>query len=126
MNLPRSLEHFERELFEQVGFRLDDRALILICLMELKNVSQQLDTLTSDVASNGTVEQSAVTLLQGLKTELDAAIAAQANGDDGAALTSLSTSLEAQTAALAAAVTANTPAAPATPGAPSATAGSPA
>jgi hypothetical protein len=73
-------------------------------------MSTQLDALTAQVTQTNTVAASAITLLQGLKTQLDAAIAAQP-GDDGAALDSLSTSLGTETTALAAAVTANTPAA---------------
>lgn len=53
----------------------------------------------------------AVTLLQGLKMQLDAAIAS----NDPAKLEALSQQLGASTAALSAAITANTPAAPAAP-----------
>lgn len=76
-------------------------------------MQQQLDALTTQVAANTSVVQSAVTLIAGLKVSLDAAIAAQAAGDDGAALTALSEQLATSDAALAAAVAANTPAAPA-------------
>lgn len=65
-----------------------------------------LDQLQADVTANGDAIQSAITLLEGLKTKLDEA------GTDPVALAALSTALEAQTAALAAAVVANTPAAP--------------
>ena len=83
-----------------------------------------LTQLTADVTNDTTVEKSAVTLLQGLKSRLDAAIAADQAGDPQQ-LAALSTQLEASTADLAAAITANTPAAaapaaPATP-APAAT-----
>lgn len=73
-----------------------------------------LTDLQAQVASNTTVVNSAATLISGLKTALDAAIAAQQDGDDGAALQALSSELAASDAALAAAVTANTPAAPTT------------
>lgn len=75
-------------------------------------MSTQLDALTAAVAANTTAADSAITLLAGLKTQLDAAIAANAAGD-GTALQALSDSLTAESTKLAAAVTANTPAAPA-------------
>jgi predicted RNA-binding Zn ribbon-like protein len=68
---------------------------------------KELDDLKAKVQANGDAEQAAVTLLEGLKTQLDAAIAA----NDTAALQELSDQLGQQTDALAAAVTANTPAA---------------
>ena|SRR5579859_1342564 len=71
--------------------------------MELADLTQ----LQNDVASEGNVVQSAITLLQGLKSQLDAAIAS----NDPAALDALSQQLEAQTQSLANAVAANTPAA---------------
>lgn len=64
--------------------------------------------LQAAVAAEKTVVDSAVSLLNGLKAQLDAAIAA----GDPAALAALSADLGAQTAALAAAVAADTPAAP--------------
>ena len=75
-----------------------------------KKMGQKLDTLTAQVAETKTVIGSAVTLIGGLKTRLDAAISAQQNGDDGAALDALSNDLAANTDTLAAAITANTPA----------------
>lgn len=99
-------------------WHLSDRDLLLHILERLEEMSTQLDTIKQDVTANTTVTGSAVTLLTSLKSELDAAIAAQANGDDGAALSALSTSLEANTSALAAAVAANTPAVAVAPPAP--------
>lgn len=71
----------------------------------------ELDALTAAVANNGTVIDSAMVLIQGLKTKLDEAIAANAAGNP-AALQALSDALGAQDAKLAAAIPANTPAAP--------------
>lgn len=65
----------------------------------------ELDALTTQVAANTTVEQSAVTLIQGIAAQLAAA------GTDPAKLAALSASLKTSADALAAAVTANTPAA---------------
>lgn len=70
-------------------------------------MSEQLQTLTERVAAIETVGDSAIELLNGLKADLDAAIA---SGDEDA-LAALSERLGAQTAELAAAVAANTPAA---------------
>ena len=72
-------------------------------------MSEQLDALTAEVTAVETVEESAIALITGLKTKLDAAIAAQPT-DDGAALTALSASLDTEKQKLADAITANTPA----------------
>lgn len=78
---------------------------------EVKNMSA-IDTLRGQVERNTGVTESAITLLQGLKTQLDGAIAS----GDPAAIQALSDTLGSETDRLAAAVTANTPAAtPATP-----------
>ena len=67
----------------------------------------ELEALRAEVARNTSVDESAVTLLRGLKAKLDAAIATH----DPAALQALSDSLAADTNKLADAVTENTPAA---------------
>lgn len=67
-----------------------------------------LTDLQDAVARDTAVETSAITLLQGLKAALDAAIAS----NDPAALQALSAQLGTNADALAAAVAANTPAAP--------------
>lgn len=72
-------------------------------------MSAALDALTAQVAANNAVVESALTLIQGLKAQLDAAIAA----GDPAQLQALSDSLAAEDSKLAAAVAANTPATPA-------------
>lgn len=66
------------------------------------HLSAQLDALTAQVAANGTVIGSAITLLQGLKAALDAA------GTDPVALKALSDSLASTDQQLADAVAANT------------------
>ena len=71
-----------------------------------------LDTLTTEVTEATTVMASAATLIAGLKTSLDDAIAKLNAGDNGAALDALSTSLDTSANALANAVAANTPAEP--------------
>lgn len=72
-----------------------------------------LDNLKTAVANDTTVDQSAITLLTGLKTALDAAIAS----NDPTQLQALSDQLGASQSALAAAVVANTPAAAPAPAA---------
>lgn len=78
-------------------------------------IDDKITALQAEVANQTTVDQSAITLLQGLSTQLAAALAAAANA--GAtpaqlqALTDLQTSLAANDTSLAAAVKTNTPAA---------------
>lgn len=94
---------------------------ILVLAREIKRMSQaiaeKIAALQADVTAQTAVTQSAVTLLGGLKQQLDDAIAAAgeagATPEQLAALTELSSSIEANTSSLAAAVQANTPAAPA-------------
>ena len=76
-----------------------------------KAMANELDALTAKVTANGTVIDSAVTLIQGIKAALDAAIAS----GNPAALQALSDSLGTQDARLAAAILANTPALPPAP-----------
>ncbi len=75
-------------------------------------MSASLDALTAKVAETKSIAASAVTLLQGLKAALDAAIAANNAGDNGAALDALAADLGSTDTALAAAITANTPTPP--------------
>lgn len=87
-----------------------DKAEILHAIHLLrKSIMNELKALQDAVAAEDTVIDSAVTLLAGLKTSLDAAIAS----GDPAALTALSADIGAKTKSLADAITANTPAAPA-------------
>lgn len=90
--------------------------------MTLQDIKTKLAAIQTAVTAETTVEQSAVTLLQGLaatiaslKQQLADAIAAGANPADIQAvsdgLDTLSTNVTANTATLAAAVTANTPSA---------------
>ena len=77
---------------------------------EIQIMSSAIEDLTAQVAADTEVVASATKLLNGLKAELDAAIAS----GDPTKLAALSAQLGANNAALAAAVAANTPA-PATP-----------
>lgn len=82
----------------------------------LADLTQAITDLQSKVAAELTVEQSAITLLQGLKKALDDALANA--GDPAAAIAqiqAISTQIGTDTQALADAVTANTPTAPTPP-----------
>lgn len=74
-------------------------------------MSQQLDDLTAQVATNNTVIGSALVLIQGFAAQLAAA------GTDPAKLAQLKSDLASNDDALAAAVAANTPGVPPTPAA---------
>lgn len=76
---------------------------------QMEKVMTDLTALTAEVARNTTVDQSAITLLQGLAAQIESL------KTDPAALQSLADSLRGSSDALAAAVAANTPAAPPTP-----------
>lgn len=85
-------------------------------LSNLEILMSDLSTLQQTVTDNTNVIESALTLISGIKTELDAAIAAAATANgDLAQLNALSATLAAEDAKLAAAVAANTPAAPVEP-----------
>jgi hypothetical protein len=74
-----------------------------------RKIMPALDTLTTEVSEATTVMQSAATLLTGLKTQLDEAIAKLEQGDNGEALNALSAQLDTESNSLAEAVAANTP-----------------
>lgn len=82
-----------------------DKVLEFLHLINTKieNMGQELDDLTAAVEKDTTVDQSAITLLQGLKAKLDAA------GTDPTALKALSTQLGNNAQQLADAISANTP-----------------
>jgi hypothetical protein len=87
--------------------------LLRLLLNQGEDTMADLTALEAQVAASVTVEQSAITLIQGLAAQIAAA------GTDPAALASLVTQLNTSAAALGAAITANTPAqAPAAPAAP--------
>jgi len=79
-------------------------------------LDDKISALQAEVASNTTVEKSALVLIQGFSARLDAAVAAaQAAGASPAqlqSLTDLSTALKSNDDELAAAVVANTPPTP--------------
>jgi hypothetical protein len=83
--------------------------LLLGLGIQMGTAAAALSALQAQVATNTTVEGSAVVLIQGIAAQL-AAMAAQGTVDP-AALTALAAALGASATPLAAAVTANTPAA---------------
>lgn len=118
--MPNSWEHREHLLLETLRGISDSLNILLLnqslIIERLANMSLDLTALAAAVANNTSVEQSAVTLIQGLAQEL----ASAASSGDQAAVATLSAQLTNSASALAAAITANTPAAaPAAPAAPS-------
>lgn len=85
-------------------------------------LDDQISALQAEVAKQSTVDQSAVTLIQGLSSQLAAALTAAQNAGATptqlAALSALQTQLSANDTGLAAAVTANTPIPPTPPAPP--------
>jgi vacuolar-type H+-ATPase subunit D/Vma8 len=95
------------------------REILTLLKKEQSIIMADLTQLQADVTAEVTVEQSAITLIEGL------AAAYQAAGTDPAAIAALDAEVNTSSAALAAAVSANTPAATAAP-APAAAAAPPA
>lgn len=78
-----------------------------------KKMSAELDDLTSAVAENTTIDQSAIALIEGIAAQLSQLVAnATELGELKAAITAKAADLRASSAALSAAVAANTPDAP--------------
>lgn len=89
---------------------MSKKKLLLLIIKNQTIMSAELDKLEKEVQENGTVISSAVTLISGLKTELQAVkdeLAAQ--GVTSAKLNELADALDANEQALAKAVAANTP-----------------
>lgn len=108
----------DREMLIRIERKLD--LLIGVTLMSTSTTDQNFANLQAQVTQQVTVEQSAITLLNGLSQQLATAIAAANNGDS-AALPALQQQLASSATALAQAVTANTPGTPAAPSAPAGT-----
>ena len=94
----------------QIQQHQETMAILTRLAGKANSMEDQIKALQAEVANNTTVEQSAITLIQGLGAAITAA------GTDPAALASLVSTLQANDTALAAAITANTPAAPAPSG----------
>ncbi len=97
-----------RALLKAINAKLDRLLAQAAAQTEREDaMAKTLDDVLADVQAETTVTQSAITLLQGLKAQLDAAIAA----GDLTKVQQIADGIEANTAALSAAVSANTPAA---------------
>lgn len=96
-----------------MGYLLVTLVLLAAQYLHQRTIMAAIDTLTTEVTEATSVMTSAATLIQGLKTRLDEAIAALEQGDNGEALNALSAQLDTSANDLAAAVSANTPAEPA-------------
>ncbi len=83
---------------------------LLLLTSKIEKMENVLDDLKAKVAQSITVQKSAEALLSGLKSKLDAALAALASSGDTSALKNLSDELGAESSNLSAAITANTPA----------------
>lgn len=70
-----------------------------------RNTMAALDDLSAQVKANTDLEQSAITLIQGIAAQLQQAV----TNNDSAALSALAQQLQASAAALGSAITANTP-----------------
>ena len=81
------------------------RAVLYDVLAQLETIMSALDDLKAQVAATVTVEQSAVTLIQGIAAQLEAALANSASPDP--AIADLTAQLKTGADALAAAVAAN-------------------
>jgi uncharacterized phage infection (PIP) family protein YhgE len=100
------------KLLTDINMRLQDvqSRLSVVQTQETKAMAA-LDDLTAQVAANTSLEQSAITLIQGLAKQIADAV----SNNDSSALQALSSQLNSSAAALAAAVTANTPPVPPAP-----------
>lgn len=90
-----------------VNINLNPVALTTL-LERTTTMATAIEDLVREVAESRTVQESAIALLNGLKTALDAAIAA----NDMSAVIAAAADLDAQQQELANAILANTPAAP--------------
>lgn len=103
-------------LFRILSMQQQNQTLINKLLNQEVKVMSALDDLTAQVHANTDLEQSAVSLIQGIAAQLQEAI----NNNDSSALSALASQLNTSAAALGAAVTANTHADPAPPADPNA------
>lgn len=92
----------------EIKIIVERKLRLLTNLQKGYEMAGELDKLEADVAAEASVVQSAITLLQGLKAALDAAIAS----GDMSRVVAVNAQIEAQTQALADAVAANTPPTP--------------
>lgn len=106
MDIRVTHNHYHHQINPAVEQKLD--LIIKLLKLEGKIIMSDLTQLQADVATETTVEQSAITLIGGLAQQIKDA------GTDPVALKAVTDQMEANQAALAAAVAANTPAAPTT------------
>lgn len=101
--------HISAHVYLETDKKVEEKINLIHTLLQtiIKNQNQmtnELETLTTEVEETKTVVDSAIVLIKGLKEKLDAA------GTDPAKLKALSDSLDTKTNELAEAVAANTPA----------------
>lgn len=98
----------------QASLQANKTSLTTTLQTQERKLMAALDDLQAQVQANTNLEQSAVTLIQGLAKQITDAVA----NNDSSALQALASQLNSSAAALGAAITANTPQAPADPNAP--------
>lgn len=105
----RLLDSISRQLAEIKVDAIHNRALLLNVLQQERQIMSLETELNDAVSAETTVDQSIVTLLNGIAAQLAAALA---SATPDAAVQAAIDGIKANSAAIAAAVTANTPAAP--------------
>ena len=114
-NLLQSLADIQHRLATIQALQVQSQASLKTIQTQESKIMPALDDLQAQVAQNTNLEQSAVTLIQGIAKQLADAV----ENNDSAALTALAGQLNTSAAALGAAISANTPAAaPVDPNAP--------
>lgn len=103
------MEILSRQIAVLQADAIHNRALLLNVLQQERQIMSLETELTDAVATETTVDQSIVTLLNGFAAQLAAALA---SATPDAAVQAAIDNIKANSAAIAAAVTANTPAAP--------------
>jgi chromosome segregation ATPase len=108
-NLLKQLSAIQLQLNQiQNSLQVQKVSLTTLQTQESK-IMAALDDLTAQVTQNTSLEQSAITLIQGIAKQLQDAV----TNNDSSALAALAQQLNTSAAALGAAITANTPQAPA-------------
>lgn len=95
-----------------IGDLGDLKPLLQQILNQENKIVQTLADLQTAVANETAVEQSAITLLNGLSAQIASLKTTQTDSATAAAIDALASQIQSQTTTLAAAVTANTPAQP--------------
>lgn len=107
-NLLTQLATIQLQLNQMQSSLQANKASLTTLQTQERSIMAALDDLQSQVTQNTSLEQSAITLIQGIAKQLQDAVA----NNDSSALQALAQQLNSSAAALGAAITANTPATP--------------